>query len=57
MAYWIQPGTTGANVLLITYDLVATSAVQPLQTLTNTATLTNFAGAEGGPDHIDHRSD
>ncbi len=46
----------GRNILVITYDLVAVSppdanAVQPRQTLTNTATLFNYAGAEGGPDH------
>ncbi len=42
---------SGANVLVITYDLVATSAVAAFQNLDNTATLTNYAGTEGGTDH------
>lgn len=46
----------GRNVLIITYDLQAdgpgdTAPVTPRQTLTNTATLFNYAGQEGGPDH------
>jgi fimbrial isopeptide formation D2 family protein/uncharacterized repeat protein (TIGR01451 family) len=46
----------GRNILVITYDLVAVSppdanAVQPRQTITNTATLFYYAGLEGGPDH------
>lgn len=41
----------GRNILVLTYDLVATTTVQPGQTLTNTATLFNYAGQEGGPDH------
>ena len=48
--------TSGRNILIITYDLRAdgpadTSPVTPRQTLTNTATLFNYAGAEGGADH------
>ncbi len=43
--------TDGRNILVLTYDLVATTAVQPGQTLTNTATVYNYAGAEAGPDH------
>jgi uncharacterized repeat protein (TIGR01451 family)/fimbrial isopeptide formation D2 family protein len=47
--------TDGRNILVITYDLIAVSppdpdAVQPRQTLTNTATLFNYAAIEGGPD-------
>ena len=43
--------TDGHNLMILTYDLELTAAVSPLQTLTNTATLFNFAGQEGGPDH------
>ncbi|MCL4207221.1 MAG: isopeptide-forming domain-containing fimbrial protein [Pirellulaceae bacterium] len=43
--------TSGRNILVITYDLVAQTSVQPLETIINTATLFNYAGAEGGPDH------
>ena len=42
--------TSGTNVAVITYDLVLDAAVAVNQTLTNTATLANFAGTEGGPD-------
>ncbi len=42
--------TGGANVAVVTYDLVLAATVAPSQALTNTATLSNFAGAEGGPD-------
>ncbi len=37
--------------LTITYNLVAAASIQPLQQLVNTATITNYAGAEGGQDH------
>ena len=43
--------TSGRNILVLTYDLVAATSVQPRQTLTNTATLFNYAGTQGGPDH------
>ncbi len=47
--------TNGRNIAVITYDLQAdgptdASPVTPRQVLTNTATLFNYAGAEGGPD-------
>ncbi len=41
---------TGTNLAIITYDLVVDGAVAVNQTLTNTATLSNYAGTEGGPD-------
>ncbi|MCX8070846.1 MAG: isopeptide-forming domain-containing fimbrial protein [Candidatus Binatia bacterium] len=46
----------GRNVVVITFDLRLdgpgdASPVTPRKTLTNTATLFNYAGAEGGPDH------
>ncbi|MCE9531404.1 MAG: isopeptide-forming domain-containing fimbrial protein [Planctomycetes bacterium] len=43
--------TNGRNIAVITYDLQVAGTATPAQTLTNTATLTNFAGQEGGPDH------
>ncbi|NNK58695.1 MAG: isopeptide-forming domain-containing fimbrial protein [Desulfofustis sp.] len=39
------------NIIVITYDLIAESSVESLQTLTNTAAITNYAGAEGAADH------
>ena len=42
--------SSGANLVVITYDLVATQAVSPNQAIKNTATLTNYASAPGGPD-------
>ncbi len=41
----------GKNIVLITYDLELASTVQGGQQLINTATLFNYAGSEGGPDH------
>lgn len=42
--------TTGTNTAVVTYDLVLAGSVGANQALTNTATLDNFAGTEGGPD-------
>jgi len=42
--------TTGRNIMVLTYDLVVQSTAVPNQSITNTATLTNYAGAEAGPD-------
>ncbi len=42
--------TDGRNILVVTYDLQALGA---FGTITNTATLTNYAGLEGGADHED----
>lgn len=42
--------TTGTNIAVITYDLVLAGSVGANQALTNTATLENFAGTDGGPD-------
>ncbi|PWH17984.1 MAG: hypothetical protein DDG59_07150, partial [Anaerolineae bacterium] len=41
----------GKNIVLVTYDLQLDSTVQGGQQLINTATLFNYAGSEGGPDH------
>jgi len=42
---------TGRNIAVITYLVTLNTSVQVGQTLTNTATLFNYAGTEGGPDH------
>lgn len=41
-------GTTARDIVIITYDLVATPAVQPRQSWTNSTTVESFAGQEGG---------
>lgn len=48
--------TSGRNIAIVTFDLLLDgpgdpSPVTPRQTLLNTATLFNYAGAEAGPDH------
>ncbi|MCA9185474.1 MAG: isopeptide-forming domain-containing fimbrial protein [Planctomycetales bacterium] len=40
----------GSNILVVTYDLQLTTAVQPTDVVTNTATLTNYSGRDGGID-------
>ncbi|MEW6505265.1 MAG: sortase [Chloroflexota bacterium] len=42
----------GRNIAVITYRVTLDSTVNTGSTLTNTATLFNYAGAEGGPNHI-----
>ncbi|WP_213955075.1 VCBS domain-containing protein [Variovorax sp. dw_954] len=42
--------TSGANVVVITYDVVANAAIPASSTLQSTATLSNYAGAAGGGD-------
>ena len=44
--------TSGRNILVITYDLIAQTSVQPRETIVNTATLTSYAGDEGGENHV-----
>ena len=46
----------GNNVILVTYDLVLRPDVNPGQAI-NTATVFNFAGTEGGPDHLEFVDD
>jgi len=41
--------TSGRNVVVVTYDLVAIGAVAPNAAIKNTATLTNYASQPGGP--------
>ncbi len=43
--------TNGRNIVIITYDLQLESTAAASATLENTATLSRFAGVEGGADH------
>ncbi len=43
----------GANIAIITYDLIATQDVGPEQSLDNTATITNYAAQNNGSDFAD----
>ncbi|MFM8290920.1 MAG: beta strand repeat-containing protein, partial [Planctomycetia bacterium] len=43
---------TGTNIAIITYDLQLKPNVQPSDVATNTATLSNYAAQEGGPNFI-----
>ncbi|MEM7488149.1 MAG: isopeptide-forming domain-containing fimbrial protein, partial [Pseudomonadota bacterium] len=44
--------TSGENVVVVTYDLVAAQSVAPGDDLVNTATLSNFTAREGGPGDV-----
>lgn len=43
---------TGANIAIITYNVTIDASSEALHTYTNTATLENYAGQPGGPNHI-----
>lgn len=43
---------TGTNIAVITYDLQIKPTVAPLEVIPNTATLTNYASIEGGPNFL-----
>ena len=43
---------TGRNIAIITYDLRILPGVAPLDVMTNTARLTNYASTEGGPNFL-----
>jgi uncharacterized repeat protein (TIGR01451 family) len=43
---------TGRNIAVVTYDLQLLPGVAPLDVITNTATLTNYASQEGGPNFL-----
>lgn len=43
--------TNGRNIAVVTYDMQVAGTVTPNQSWTNTGTLYNYAGTEGGPDH------
>ncbi len=42
----------GRNIVIITYDLQVDTNAPAGSVLTNTATVTNYAGNEGGPNHV-----
>ena len=42
--------TNGQNIIIITYDLEVDNLAEAASDLTNTATLSNYANTEGGPD-------
>ena len=44
--------TNGSNSVVITYDLVLANTAQAGSTITNTASLTNFANTPGGPNFV-----
>ena len=44
--------TTGANIAVITYNVTLDAISEALHIYTNTATLANYAGQPGGPNHI-----
>ncbi len=41
----------GNNIIVLIYDLEASSTITP-GTITNVATITHYAGSEGGPNHV-----
>lgn len=43
---------TGTNIAVITYDLQIKPTAAPLEVIPNTATLTNYASIEGGPNFL-----
>ncbi|MBK9138743.1 MAG: isopeptide-forming domain-containing fimbrial protein [Verrucomicrobia bacterium] len=46
------PTTDGSNVVIVSYDLTLAANLPANSTIINTATLTNYAGADGGDNHI-----
>ncbi|WP_288132523.1 isopeptide-forming domain-containing fimbrial protein [Microbulbifer sp.] len=50
------PTTDGSNVIVITYDLVATDDVQPNQQIENTAQLEAYGALDGGNDYTEGNS-
>lgn len=44
------PVTNGSNVIVVTYDVVTDTLVDAAQNFTTSATLTNYAGTNSGPD-------
>ncbi len=48
----------GSNIAIITYDVTVDATAEASHVYTNTATLSNYAGVPGGPNHIpDGRTD
>jgi uncharacterized repeat protein (TIGR01451 family)/fimbrial isopeptide formation D2 family protein len=50
-AIGVADPSSGTNIVVITYDLQLAAGTVAKTTILNTATLFNFAGTEGGPDH------
>ncbi|MFQ3670748.1 MAG: hypothetical protein SNJ84_04760, partial [Verrucomicrobiia bacterium] len=46
------PTNDGSNFILVTYDLVLNNTAAARTNITNTATLFQYAGSDGGPDHL-----
>ena len=42
----------GSNLVIITYDVILPQGVEPADQLVNTGSIVQYAGAEGGEDHI-----
>ncbi|MFV8783972.1 isopeptide-forming domain-containing fimbrial protein [Microbulbifer sp. SA54] len=51
------PTTDGSNIIIITYDLIATDTVQPGQEIVNTAQLEQYGGVDGGNDYTEGNTD
>ena len=47
-----DPTMDGSNVVIVSYDLTLVADVPANSVINNTATLTRYAGADGGPNHI-----
>ncbi len=43
--------TLGNDIILVTYDLQLSAAIQPSSVLVNTGTLANYSGTDGGPNY------
>ena len=48
----VGAGTQTDDIVIITYDLVAATSIQPRQTWTNIAVLTGYAALEGGTNFV-----
>ena len=44
--------TDGKNLVIVTYDVILPQGIEPGDTLENTGSIVQYAGAEGGEDHI-----
>jgi uncharacterized repeat protein (TIGR01451 family)/fimbrial isopeptide formation D2 family protein len=47
-----NPILNGFNFIVVTYDLVLNSTAEARTNITNTVALTQYAGTDGGPDHV-----
>jgi uncharacterized repeat protein (TIGR01451 family) len=44
--------SNGSNIIIITYDLQVGDTVKPGDIITNITNVTNYAGTDGGPNHV-----